>query len=79
MTHVLAVVANGEVVVASPDAINIVVVDLDSIRDYETPKKDIEEMIGSLESLPIGDVAFERIRSEVLLGLRGSEPMSATR
>lgn len=74
---VIVVVANGEVSVESFGDAEVVLVDLDSIRDYETPREDVEDLLGRVTRLPEGDGTYRAARAAAIFGLAHSEPMAA--
>ena len=73
---VLVVLANGKITVSEHGDVEVVLVDFDSIRDYETTKEDVEALLQKVKNLPEGDGHFRAGRANALFGLMHSEPMT---
>lgn len=75
-TAVIVVVANGEVSVDGCGDVEVVVVNFDDIRDYETPRGAVEALLERVGRLPEGDGAYRNARRDALYGLAHAEPMT---
>lgn len=70
---VIVVVANGEVTATGTDGVEVVLVDFDSMRDYDSLEGTVDSLTDRLRALPISNDVFERARQDAIFGLLNSE------